>query len=182
MHFSARTPVRAVLIAVALSTLAGCSSDVPAASPTTPLNIPTNADTIGRTLPDVGLKSTRGETVSTASLRGRPLVVNFWYSTCEPCRREMPALAAAYNTFGDRVDFIGVNMSDPAIVAQNFADRYGVTFPILLDNESMLTLELGIAIAQTTLFIDANGTIVEQVSGELSADEMAMHLSDLVTS
>lgn len=105
--------------------------------------------------------------------------MNFWYSTCEPCRREMPALAEAYAEFGDRVEFIGVNMSDPAVVAQNFADRYGVTFPILLDEGSALTLRLGISIAPTTLFVDANGVIVDQVSGELSAEKIAAHLTEL---
>jgi peroxiredoxin len=92
----------------------------------------------------------------------------------------MPALADAHADFGDRVGFIGVNMSDPAVVAQNFADRYGVTFPILLDNGSALTLELGIAIAPTTLFIDANGVIVEQVSGELTAEAITAYLTKLV--
>lgn len=92
----------------------------------------------------------------------------------------MPALADAYAAFGDRVEFIGVNMSDPAVVAQNFADRYGVTFPILLDNGSALTLALGISIAPTTLFVDATGLIVDQVSGELTADEISSHLAELV--
>ena len=93
----------------------------------------------------------------------------------------MPALANAYASFGDQVEFIGVNMSDPAVVAQNFADRYSVTFPILLDNGSALTLELGISIAPTTLFVDAAGLIVDQVSGELTEDEIASYLEKLVT-
>lgn len=142
--------------------------------------IVTNADATGRMLPDVALNAVDGTVVNTTSLVGRPLLINFWYSTCEPCRREMPALADAHAAFGDRVDFVGVNMSDPAVVARNFADRYGVAFPILLDNGSALTLELGIAIAPTTLFVDTDGNIVEQVSGELTAEDLGAHLLSLV--
>jgi peroxiredoxin len=94
----------------------------------------------------------------------------------------MPALAEAHREFGDRVTFVGVNMSDPAVVAQNFADRYGVTFPILLDNGSALTLGLGISIAPTTLFINSEGVIVEQVSGELTAEDLTVRLNTLVSS
>lgn len=182
MRVSARTPVRAALIAAALVAIASCARDNPTTTSTTSTGIQTNLNATGSTLPDVTMQTTSGESVSTTSFRGRPLLVNFWYSTCEPCRREMPALAEAYAEFGDRVEFIGVNMSDPAVVAQNFADRYGVTFPILLDDGSALTLGLGITIAPTTLFVDANGVIVDQVSGELTADAIADHLTVLVAS
>ena len=154
-----------------------CTADESAS--TTTGGIATNADATGRTLPDVTLTTTDGQDVDITSLTGRPMLINFWYSTCEPCRREMPALADAHTAFGDRVEFIGVNMSDPAVVAQNFADRYGVTFPILLDDGSALTLALGIAIAPTTLFVDETGTVIEQVSGELTAEELDGHLTSL---
>jgi peroxiredoxin len=180
VHSTARHPLRAALVALAVFVVPACSGDE-SASTTTPTNgIATNVDATGRMLPDVTLTSTDGSDVNTASLLGRPLLINFWYSTCEPCRREMPALGDAHASFGDRVDFVGVNMSDPAVVAQNFADRYGVLFPILLDDGSALTLELGIAIAPTTLFVDADGRIVEQVSGELTAEELSVHLATLV--
>lgn len=177
MRVSART---SLLVVAALFAVASCARDDQSTVPTPSTGISTNLDATGSELPDITMQTTSGERVSTTSFRGRPLLVNFWYSTCEPCRREMPALADAYAAFGDRVEFIGVNMSDPAVVAQNFADRYGVTFPILLDNGSALTLALGISIAPTTLFVDATGLIVDQVSGELTADEISSHLAELV--
>lgn len=180
MHAPARHPLRAALVALAVFVVPACAGDESSTTTTSTNGIATNADATGRMLPDVTLAAVDGSEVNTASLVGRPLLINFWYSTCEPCRREMPALADAHATFGDRVDFVGVNMSDPAVVARNFADRYGVLFPILLDNGSALTLELGVSIAPTTLFVDANGTIVDQVSGELTAEDLSEHLSSLV--
>jgi thiol-disulfide isomerase/thioredoxin len=180
VHETARLPLRAALVALAVLTVPACSGNEPAVTSSSESAIATNVDTTGRGLPTVVLTTTDGTEVPTSSLVGRPLLINFWYSTCEPCRREMPALAEAHEVFGDRVDFVGVNMSDPAIVAQNFADRYGVTFPILLDDGSAFTLDLGIAIAPTTLFVDEAGIIVEQVSGELTADGLNAHLTRLV--
>lgn len=177
MRVFARTPT---LVALALLVVSSCTRNDQSTVATPSTGISTNVDATGSALPDVTLQTTSGESVTMGSFTGRPLLVNFWYSTCEPCRREMPALADAYTEFGDRVEFIGVNMSDPAVVAQNFADRYGVTFPILLDNGSALTLELGISIAPTTLFVDATGLIVDQVSGELTEDEIASYLEKLV--
>ena len=182
MRRFARTPVFIAFIAAASCVIAACANDDPRATTSALETIPINANATGRSLPAVILQTTDGESLSTATFYGRPLLVNFWYSTCEPCRREMPALAEAHDIFGDRVNFIGVNMSDPAVVAQNFADRYGVTFPILLDNGSALTLELGISIAPTTLFVDASGTIIEQVSGELTSQTLSSYLTELVKS
>jgi thiol-disulfide isomerase/thioredoxin len=156
--------------------------DISSSVPTSASEILTNEDLTGRMLPDVSLLTTAGEPVAMTSLLGRPLLINFWYSTCEPCRREMPALANAHTQFGDHVDFVGVNMSDPGRVAQNFADRYGVRFSILLDRASVLTRELGVAIAPTTLFVGADGIIVEQVSGELTEDAISMRLTKLIAS
>jgi len=135
-------------------------------------SIATNLVSSGKSLPSVSLDSVDGTKVGTNSLLGRPLLINFWYSTCEPCRREMPALDAAHGRHGERVDFIGVNMYDSAVAASNFAQRYGITFPVLLDSRGELVAALGIALAPTTILVDASGTIVHQASGELSEEEI----------
>lgn len=135
-------------------------------------SIATNSVSSGNVLPAAALDSLDGSEVGTADLIGKPLLINFWYSTCEPCRREMPALNEAYVRHGERVDFVGVNMYDSAVAAGNFAQRYGVTFDILLDTRGELVAGLGIALAPTTILVDERGTIVLQESGELTTDEI----------
>jgi peroxiredoxin len=134
--------------------------------------IATNRVSSGKLLPTASLDSVDGRTVDTTDLVGRSLLINFWYSTCEPCRREMPALNDAYERHGERIGFVGVNMYDSAVAAGNFAERYGVTFEILLDTRGELVTGLGIALAPTTILVDDQGKIVHQESGELTAEEI----------
>jgi thiol-disulfide isomerase/thioredoxin len=104
------------------------------------------------------------------------MVLNFWYSTCEPCRRELPAFAAAHEQQPE-IQFIGVNMNDSVEIALAFAEKYGVTFPTLFDPSGEFISQLGIATAPTTLFVDATGNIVDQVSGEISAEKLQQLLT-----
>ena len=152
--------------------LTGCGSDKPTALSDEVAAIATNKLSSGEELPEALLTDVDGSQVSTRDLVGTPLVINFWYSTCEPCRRELPAFATAHGTFSDRVTFIGVNMYDSAVAAANFAQRYGVEYDILLDSNGELVGKLGIALAPTTILVDAQGKIVYQESGELTESEI----------
>lgn len=158
--------------------LMACGGDTTAEPSTDLAAIATNQVSSGEALPDATLDAVDGSAVKTQELLGTPLVINFWYSTCEPCRREMPAFAAAHATFGDRVTFIGVNMYDSAVAASNFAERYGVDYDILLDTNGELVSELGIALAPTTILVDAEGTIVYQESGELTEGEITALINE----
>lgn len=158
--------------------LTACGGDTTAQPSTDLAAIATNQVSSGEPLPDATLDAVDGSAVKTQELLGTPLVINFWYSTCEPCRREMPAFAAAHATFGDRVTFIGVNMYDSAVAASNFAERYGVDYDILLDTNGELVSELGIALAPTTILVDAEGTIVYQESGELTESEITALINE----
>ena len=120
-----------------------------------------------------------GDQFPTADLLGRPLIINFWYSTCAPCKRELPALAAAHAKYGDTVRFVGVDslpVSDRA-TEEAFARDKGIQYELLYDGNGALTSAVGVATSPQTLFIDANGTIVEQ-TGELTAAK----LDELITS
>lgn len=152
--------------------LAACGGQANVDSVDDRSSIATNLVSSGKALPAASLDSVDGREVDTTALIGKPLLINFWYSTCEPCRREMPALNTAYLQYGERIAFVGVNMYDSAVAAANFAQRYGVTFDILLDSRGELVSSLGIALAPTTILVDENGTIVHQESGELTTDEL----------
>jgi thiol-disulfide isomerase/thioredoxin len=134
-------------------------------------SIGTNAAVTGRTLPHVGIQTLAGDTFATADLIGRPLVVNFWYSTCAPCKRELPAFAAVQAKLGDQVRFVGVDTFPPSDDEAAFARDRGVKYELLYDPNGELTSAVGIANSPQTLFIDAHGTILEQ-TGELTADRL----------
>ena len=99
------------------------------------------------------------------------MVVNFWFSTCEPCKREMPALTAAAAAYGTRVNFIGINPNDTEESASAFIEKYGIKYANYLDDGDQLS-EAGVTTMPTTFFIDANGYIVKTHAGELTLEDI----------
>jgi thiol-disulfide isomerase/thioredoxin len=133
--------------------------------------IATNDDVVGRPLPDAPVQNLAGDTIQTAQLVGRPLVINIWFSTCAPCREELPAFASVSSDLGGDVDFVGINQFPASQTEEDFARGLGVTYPLLYDGDSEFISQLGIVRYPVTLFVDADGTIVRQ-SGQLDADEL----------
>jgi thiol-disulfide isomerase/thioredoxin len=113
----------------------------------------------GEALPSVDLRTSDGGSVSTGQLLGRPLVVNFWYSTCAPCKKELPDIATVHRDLGNQVRFVGVNPLDPDL-GVSFAEGLGVTYELY--GGEQLAAEVGIANYPVTLLVDASGTIVHQ--------------------
>jgi thiol-disulfide isomerase/thioredoxin len=142
--------------------------------------IATNNRLTGLQLPNIELANVAGEKIYTQSLLGAPIILNIWYSTCEPCRRELPVLASAAMRYRDQVRFIGVNIKDSASVAEEFAAQYGVKFELLFDTNGQFISQLGIATAPVTLAVDAQGKIIEQIAGEISAGKLNELVSELL--
>ena len=118
-------------------------------------------------MPDVDIQTLADDTFSTSELVGRPLIINFWYSTCAPCKRELPAFAAAHSKFGDKVRFVGLDPLPPSDTEESFARDKGVKYELYYDANGGLTSTVGVSAFPQTLFIDASGTIIRQ-TGELT--------------
>jgi peroxiredoxin len=146
---------------------------ISSANDLSPRPIGTNAKVTGRQLPKVDVKTLAGDTINTAELLGRPLVINFWYSTCLPCKKELPAFAAAHRELGDDVRFVGVDalaQSNPAS-EEAFARDKGIQYELLYDPDGALTSAVGVVNSPQTIFVDANGTIVKQ-TGQLDEAQL----------
>ncbi len=139
--------------------------------------IGTNALNTGKTFPLVEVETLDGEPATLGEASGRPFLVNFWYSTCEPCKREMPALVAAQAKYG--IDIIGVNPRDSAEAARDFAAEYGITYPLLRDPNGASLAALGVGTFPMTYLVGSNGTILEQHAGEITAAELDRMLAPL---
>jgi peroxiredoxin len=143
---------------------------------------PVATDVTGQQLPDVEAQSLDGHEVALASLSGRPLVLNFWYSSCLPCRQEMPAFQQVQQAVGDRVRIVGVNPLDSADRARDYAEQIGVTYELLRDPDGRVATGLGIARYPTTVFVGADGTILDTKAGQLSAEELRTRIDELYPS
>ncbi len=138
-----------------------------------------NDDVQGDVLPDATVIGPDGDEVSTASFLGEPLVINFWFSSCVPCAKELPEFAEVDAELGDEVRFIGINMQDSVPVMERFAGERGVTYDLYQDADAEATIDLGLAAFPQTIFVTSDGEIVEQ-TGVVDADDLRTKIADLL--
>jgi thiol-disulfide isomerase/thioredoxin len=100
-------------------------------------------------------------------MHGTPVVVNVWAAWCGPCQAEAPLLHAASQTYGDQVQFLGVDILDSLEGARGFIDEHGLTYPSVFDPSGNIRDSLGVIGQPVTVFYDAQGDIVGTVQGQL---------------
>lgn len=105
-------------------------------------------------------------------LQGTPLVVNVWASWCGPCKAESPLLHEASMTYGDRVQFLGVDILDSIGGARVFLADEGVTYPSVFDPSGSIRDSLGMIGQPATVFYDAQGNVVSSWDGQLTASAL----------
>jgi thiol-disulfide isomerase/thioredoxin len=119
-------------------------------------------------LPGVALQRLDGSAVRLAEFRGKPVVLNLWATWCPPCRREMPAMAAAQAANPD-IAFVFVNAGEEPEAVRAYLAAGGLRMPnVLLDAPRALAGAVGAVGYPTTLFYDRHGLLAARHMGELS--------------
>lgn len=117
-----------------------------------------------------------GSQATTASLKGKVVLVNFWATTCVSCVKEMPQLVSTYEKFKDRgYETVAVAMSyDPPSYVVNFAQTRQLPFKVAIDNTGEVARAWGdVKITPTTFLVNKQGHIVKRYIGE--PDFAALH-------
>lgn len=112
-------------------------------------------------------------------LRGTPVLVNVWASWCGPCRDEAPLLLDAADRYGDRVQFLGVDVLDARPSAAVFIAELGWTWPSVYDAAGDVMDAYGLLGPPVTLFFDADGTLVATWPGAISAAVLEERLAEI---
>ncbi len=133
---------------------------------------------VGQAAPEFVLPALAGDTVRLSTLRGHPVILNFWASWCPPCQMELPELVTAYGTHRrDGLQIIAVNGDDEAPgVIREFTGRMGLPFPVLLDHKARVTDHYHVLGLPTTVFIDSGGVVRALHRGPITTAEIAAGL------
>lgn len=113
-------------------------------------------------------------------LRGTPVVVNVWASWCGPCRLEAPALAEVASAYGDRVQFLGIDVLDARPDAEAFITEFGWPYPSLFDPTGAIRDALGLIGQPITLFYAADGTLLDTHVGRVTLEQLEAQVRALV--
>ena len=124
-----------------------------------------------------------GELVSLSDFKGRPVVLNFWFPSCPPCRAEMPDFEAAFLRHEDSgLQFIGVQQVglDSAQDGQEFIDELGISYAIGPDTDSAIFLAYEITSFPTTYFLDREHNVVRKWQGPLNEEKLEEFIAVLL--
>ncbi|MEC4184896.1 TlpA disulfide reductase family protein [Adlercreutzia sp. R21] len=146
-------------------------------------------DTNATAAPEFTMSDAEGQTLTLADFRGKPVLLNFWASWCDPCTSEMPAIQDAFQKYGDQVQFVAVNMTgmggETEAAASALIQQNGYTFPVYYDVDNSAAVAFGVTSIPQTYLIDADGNIVAGVRGAMSEsvlEEGIQMLTDGATS
>lgn len=136
----------------------------------------------GETAPAFALDLLDGSQVALDDLRGQVVVLNFWASWCDPCRREAPDLQQVWEQYQEQdVVFLGVTFRDARGASEAFVERFGITYPNGIDERGRISQAYGVVAVPETFIIDREAKIAVVHVGEVQAETIAQDLDLLST-
>lgn len=124
--------------------------------------------------PDFTLATIDSKQLSLADYKGKKAVVlDFWATWCPNCQRNIPHLETFYEKYKDSVEIIGVDLQEDPTLVKNFAVKYGITYPVVLDPSGVVSRAYGVRYTNYHVLIDKNGNIVGTIPGDISEDDIS---------
>lgn len=119
------------------------------------------------------VKALNGAPDSLENYRGKVVLVNLWATWCPPCRDEVPALETLYRQYQSKgLVVLGIDQGESAKVAGEFARKFNVTYPVLLDDGQQYGRAYSALGLPTSILVDRSGKIVKGVDGEMTLAQM----------
>jgi thiol-disulfide isomerase/thioredoxin len=156
-----------LMLSFAAVGLAGCNAQTP--SPPQPKEKETTpvAGEIGSRLPDFSVKDLQGREISSADLHGNVVLIDFWATWCQPCKKEMPGYQKLLDRYGAHFVVIGFKFDtmqdteDPV----RFARKIGVHYPLAVASDELKSKFGGIEGLPTTMLYDRSGALRQKIIG-----------------
>lgn len=134
-------------------------------------------------MPPVQVKLLDGQTLDTASLKGKVVLVNFWATSCTTCVGEMPQMVQTYDQFAPKgFELLAVAMQyDPPDYVRNFAAQRQLPFTIAMDTTGAAAKAFhDVRLTPTSFLIDKSGRIVKTYVGPPNFAELHQLISQLL--
>lgn len=174
--------LRQSLLFLSLSAVGLVGCDRHPASPTQPKEPTIAAGEIGSRLPDFSVKDLQGRPLSSADLRGKVVLVDFWATWCQPCKKEMPGYQKLLDRYGSRgfavIGFKFDTMRDIEDPLQ-FASKIGVRYPLAVATDDLKQKFGGVEGLPTTMLYDREGILRTKVIGFEYTDNIEQVLKPL---
>jgi thiol-disulfide isomerase/thioredoxin len=120
--------------------------------------------------PVLAARDLEGREISTASLRGRVVLLNFWATWCPPCRAEIPDLIALQEKYKDRLQIIGISEDEGGVDGvKRYAAEHKINYPIVMMTPEIEKMFPGISALPTSFVLDRDSRIVQKHVGMLTA-------------
>lgn len=129
--------------------------------------------------PPFALSDLSGQTWTLDHLRGKPVVLNFWSTWCQPCKLEHRLLQQAPARY-PQVQFLGVLYADEPAKARPYLEQVGSGFPTLIDPKGIVSIDYGVTGVPETYFISKEGVIMRKFAGPLDAAMLDTFLRPLL--
>lgn len=140
---------------------------------------------IGQSAPDFTLAALNGEQkgqkISLSDFKGQPVVINFWSSTCEPCKDEAPLLEKQWKSAqAQGAIFLGIDVMDTSSDGLRFLQQHGATYPNVIDNSGETLVNYAVTYTPETIFIDRSGKVVAAVRMQITSQQLQTNLQKIL--
>jgi thiol-disulfide isomerase/thioredoxin len=131
---------------------------------------------VGSLAPDFELSNLSGQRIRLGDLRGRPVLINFWATWCGYCLQELPVIEKYYEKYGSRLIVLAVEVGDSADEVRDLVAKYGFTFPVLRDPDSLVFQKYRLDSFPVTFMLDTKGMVQVKHQGYMSEDKLVEYL------
>ena len=115
-----------------------------------------------------------------ADFKGKPMIINFWASWCDPCKREAPLLQSTWQRAQKQgVVMLGIDYQDTNSDGLAFLQKYGITYKNVVDVQGKVSIDYGVADLPETFFINSRGIVVRRVLGELTEQTLQKNIQQI---